>query len=336
VVRHMHHNTMHLRHQPRQGQQKAHVPAHRHIPRTKRQGPLPSGPDRHLPTRRPPADDRRVHRHHRHRHHQRHHHQAARNRLKALTRSMVITIGRLRESAVSIVSGFATAARLFVDLFLLLLRLLLWLLTSWLSLWKRRAEKTGRTNRTAPDCIPMSHPAFKVPDPLIYSQEYLMELGSPVTWDNPDIVLRKDGVDVASSALEPDTDYEIVAQIWNGSTDAPVVGLPVSFSYLAFGVGTQSFPITDPQDPVLVTLGGRGGPDHPAFAVTKWRTPSVEGHYCIQAKLHPASDANYANNLGQENTLVGVAHSAAEFIFALRNSTDRQTTIRFATDTYVL
>jgi hypothetical protein len=189
----------------------------------------------------------------------------------------------------------------------------------------------------------MSHPAFKVPDPLIYSQEYLMSLGLGVTWDNPDIVLRTIttdenvlSVDVPSSALQPDTEYEIVAQIWNGSPDAPVVDLPVSFSYLAFGIGTESFPITDPQQPVFVTLGVKGGPNHPAFAVAKWRTPSAPGHYCIQVKLDPVSDANYGNNVGQENTQVVAAQSLAELTFPLRNNTGQQAMIRLEADTYVL
>ncbi len=186
------------------------------------------------------------------------------------------------------------------------------------------------------DCVPMSHPAFKIPDPLIYSQYYLMGLGIAVTWDNPDAVLRKNGVDVSSSALKPSTEYEIVARIWNNSFDAPAVDLPVSFSYLSFGIGTQSFPITDPQKPVFVTLGVKGGPNHPAFAVTKWKTPAVEGHYCIQVRLDPTSDANYGNNLGQENTQIGKAQSPAAFAFLLRNNTSKSARIHFEVDTYVL
>jgi hypothetical protein len=75
------------------------------------------------------------------------------------------------------------------------------------------------------------------PDPLIYSQQYLMGLGLAVTWDNPDIWLERNGSRVSSHAIEPDTEYEIVARIWNGSTDAPVPLLHVRFSYLSFGGG---------------------------------------------------------------------------------------------------
>jgi hypothetical protein len=35
---------------------------------------------------------------------------------------------------------------------------------------------------------------------------------------------------VSSSDVLPDTEYDIVARVWNGSTDTPVVQLPVYFS----------------------------------------------------------------------------------------------------------
>ena len=224
-----------------------------------------------------------------------------------------------------------------VDVWKLLFGILAWLSRSWWRLLEQAPSEWDRQKKTRySDCIPMSHPAFKIPDPLIYSQEYLMRLGLAVTWDNPDIVLTKGGVDVSSHELEPDTEYEIVGRIWNGSNEAPVVDLPVSFSYLAFGIGTQSFPITDPQKPVLITLGVKGSQHHPAFAVTKWRTPPTPGHYCIQVRLDPVSDANYGNNFGQENTQVVASESPAEFTFLLRNNTGRQATMRVQPDTYVL
>jgi hypothetical protein len=193
-----------------------------------------------------------------------------------------------------------------------------------------------RQAKGSPNCIPISHPAFKVPDPMIYSQYYLMGLGFAVTWNNPDIVLRKGGAEVSPSKLEADTDYEIVAQIWNNSLDAPVVDLPVSFSYLSFGIGTMSHPITAPGAPVHVTLGVRGGLHHPAYATAIWRTPAAPGHYCIQVKLDPHVDANYANNLGQTNTQVAQAASPAEFSFVMRNNSSKEEVVHFKTDTYYL
>ena len=102
-----------------------------------------------------------------------------------------------------------------------------------------RNRLPGRAAKGADSqCIPIRHPSYRKPDPLIYDQYYLMGLGLAVTWDNPDIELRRGGVAVSSSEILPDTEYEIVARIWNGSTDAPVVDLPVYFSYLDFGIGT--------------------------------------------------------------------------------------------------
>jgi|SRR5437667_235606 len=130
-------------------------------------------------------------------------------------------------------------------------------------------------------CTPVRDIAFKKPDPLLYSQPYLMSQGLVVTWDNPDIALYRNGALVPSSQLASDTEYEIVARIWNNSTDAPVAMLPVVFSYLSFGIATLSHPIASD----TVNLGVKGGPNHPAFARVKWRTPTAAGHYCIQVFL---------------------------------------------------
>jgi hypothetical protein len=178
--------------------------------------------------------------------------------------------------------------------------------------------------------VPIDHPAFVRPDPLIYSQYYLMGLGLSVTWDSPDIHLRRDGAPVSSSRLEPDTLYEVVARIWNASPDAPVITMPVHFSYLDFGAGVVSHPIgTAP-----VTVGVKGAPSQPGVTSVMWRTPAISGHYCLQVLLDPVDDSNYANNLGQENVTVGHATSPATFDFTLRNATRRQQRYRFEVDDY--
>ncbi len=159
-----------------------------------------------------------------------------------------------------------------------------------------------------------------------------MSQGLVVTWDNPDIALYRNGALVPSSQLASDTEYEIVARIWNNSTDAPVAMLPVVFSYLSFGIATLSHPIASD----TVNLGVKGGPNHPAFARVKWRTPTAAGHYCIQVFLDWFDDANPNNNLGQENTLVRTAHSPADFLFVLRNNTAQRQLYRFEVDTYRL
>lgn len=126
---------------------------------------------------------------------------------------------------------------------------------------------------TTQQCSPIHHPSFHRPDPLIYSQKYLLSLGLAVTWDNPDIVLPRNGAVVSEGDLLPDTDYEIDATIWNNSFDAPIVGLTVDFSFLSFGVGTTLHSIGTK----VVNLGVKGGNNHPAHARIPWRTPPA-GH----------------------------------------------------------
>jgi hypothetical protein len=198
---------------------------------------------------------------------------------------------------------------------------------------QRKRDLPGRQRKTAKQpCVPISDPAYKRPDPLIYAQYYLMAQGYAVTWDNPDIEVHKGGVLVPSHALDPDTDYELVARIWNNSTEAPVVGLPVQFSFLSFGAGVQSHFIGQTH----VNLGVKGGPNHPAFATVPWKTPATAGHYCVQVGFEWIDDLNPFNNLGQENTNVGTAHSPAEFEFQLRNNTRRRQKFDLDVDTYKL
>jgi hypothetical protein len=179
-------------------------------------------------------------------------------------------------------------------------------------------------------CSPIRHPSFHRPDPCIYDQYYLMQLGLPVTWDNPDITVWKNGVQVPQHSLLPSTEYEVQAQIWNNSYEAPVVGMPVQFSYLSFGVGTTSTPIGQ----TLVNVGVKGGPDYPALTRVPWITPSTPGHYCLQVKFTWFDDANPNNNLGQSNTDVVPAQSPAHFTFQLRNAFKKAARYTFKIDTY--
>jgi len=193
-------------------------------------------------------------------------------------------------------------------------------------------RKGGRKQPSPHRCAPINDPAFVRPDPMIYDQYYLTNLGLAVTWDNPDIQLYLNGAPVSSDLLLPGTTYEVVAQVWNNSTDAPVVGLPVAFSFLEFGVGTISVPIGS----TSIDLGVKGGANCPSYATMPWTTPTTPGHYCLQVQLEPADDSNPLNNLGQENTNVGTAHSPAVFTFTLRNATGKRQTYRFEWDAYVL
>ncbi len=199
------------------------------------------------------------------------------------------------------------------------------------SLWKRRKLQHDQRHRLT-DCLTVHHPSFHRPDPCIYSQEYLMKLGLPVTWDNPDIAVFRNGVQVnESEPLLPATTYEIEATIWNNSYDAPVVGMPVDFSFLSFGIATVSTPIATPK----VDVGVKGSPSHPARLRVPWTTPAVGGHFCVQVKLNWIDDANPDNNLGQNNLNVAAAHSPAVFSFQLRNPFEKEHSFRLTVDTYM-
>lgn len=174
---------------------------------------------------------------------------------------------------------------------------------------------------------------YKRPDPLIYSQTYLMSMGLAVTWDNPDIHLELNGIEVPSNSLAKDTIYRIKARIWNGSIDAPIVNLLVRFYYLSFGIGTVRNFIGE----VLVDLPVKGAPGLPAIAGYDWKTPDQEGHYCLQVELVWPDDANPANNLGQENCDVKALNSPnAIFQFPVRNDSPFSRIIRLEADSYTI
>jgi hypothetical protein len=181
-------------------------------------------------------------------------------------------------------------------------------------------------------CFHIPATEYKRADPMIYCQSYYMAQGLSVTWDNPDIELFRGGTPVSSSALEADTEYEVVVRVWNGSYDGPAIDLPVELSFLSFGAGTISHHI----DTQLIDLGVKGAPNCPAFAQFKWRTPAAEGHYCLQARLMWSDDANPDNNLGQENVEVGRTHSPAQFQFQLRNADPSRRLFELEADSYRL
>jgi hypothetical protein len=147
---------------------------------------------------------------------------------------------------------------------------------------------------------------------MIYCQRYLREQGLAVTYAG--------------------TQYEIRAQIWNNSTDAPAVGLDVDFVYHDYGIGPAA--ITIGSD--TVTLPIKGAPGHPATARAMWITPNTPGHYCIRVQLNWADDANPKNNLGQENTSVGDASSPAVFRFPVRNESTIRRALRLVADAYAI
>jgi len=196
-----------------------------------------------------------------------------------------------------------------------------------------RLRLPGRLAKTADtQCVRISNPAFKRPDPMIYAQFYLMAQGIAVTWDNPDIHIEESGVPVPPHLLKPNTDYQVVARVWNNSTEAPVIGMPVRFSFLSFGIGTQMHPIGQ----TTINLGVKGGPGQPALAVVPWRTPVTAGHYCLQVDFAWYDDMNPFNNLGQTNTDVVQASSPARSEFQLRNTSKEDEKYRFEVDGYMI
>ena len=197
-----------------------------------------------------------------------------------------------------------------------------------------RSPALRTPHRESPgNCATIPPRVFRRPDPLIYSQAFLMAQGLAVTWDNPDVQLQRNGMAVSSHALSPDTEYEVVARVWNGSPFAPAVDLPVRFSYIDFGIGGATIPIGETR----IDLPVNSTPGHPAFAGIKWRTPPVPGHYCIRVELVWADDANPANNVGQENVDVKALNSPrATFRFPVRNDARVRRAYRLAADAYAL
>jgi hypothetical protein len=184
-----------------------------------------------------------------------------------------------------------------------------------------------------PDQHCVCPPALKKPDPFLYSQQYLISLGLPVTWDNPDIFIYDGTTLVDPHNLQASTTYTVVARIWNNSPDVPVINLGVNFSFLSFGMGTQSNPIGT----TTVDLAAKGLPGCPAFAYMPWTTPATLGHYCLQVLLDPPDDSNWLNNLGQRNTDVTQPHSPALSKFAVGNhASPRPRNVRFKIDCYTI
>ena len=154
-----------------------------------------------------------------------------------------------------------------------------------------------RGGRTVP-CLPTSKEIHRKPDPLIYSQSYLMNLGMAVTWDNPDIVLSKGGVPADSHNLEADANYDLAITVHNGSNEAPAIGLKVHAYFRNWGTGGPNITIGHR----TIDLPVRGSPNEPAIVNMPWHTPATPGHYCIMVELDHVDDLNPANNIGQENT----------------------------------
>jgi hypothetical protein len=206
----------------------------------------------------------------------------------------------------------------------------------WCELAGAPPKGQGTREQSGPIAARVGPTIYKRPDPLIYSQYFLMSQGLAVTWDNPDIWLTElpapDGTmkPVASHEILPNHTYRVHARIHNGSLEAPAVGMPVAFGFLSFGIGVVPNLIGF----AVVNVPVRGAVGHPVETFNDWLTPATPGHYCLQVGLLWPDDAQPANNLGQENIDIKKLASPATFQFPVRNDAPTRRHYRLEADAY--
>jgi hypothetical protein len=170
-----------------------------------------------------------------------------------------------------------------------------------------------RRPKTGDPCLRVPGRLIHRPDPCIYSQFFLMQLGLPVTWDNPDVRIFRNGVEQDSYSLTADTEYRLDVTARNSSRDKPAPGTQVKMRWIEFGVGGQvRHPITSVPADVPVWPGT-------SLVQATWRTPATPGHYCIEVELAHPDDGLTANNRGWNNTVVRAASSPMEFPIRIFN-----------------
>ena len=152
-------------------------------------------------------------------------------------------------------------------------------------------------------CVVVPGHLIRKPDPCIYSQFLLMQLNQPVTWDNPDIRIFRQGIEQDTYNLVAATEYDLEITVHNASRDKRADGTMVEIEWVEFGAGATV------RNPIAVLPANV--PVWPGTAVvqTKWRTPATPGHYCIEVDLQHPDDGNPANNRGWNNTQVHAANS---------------------------
>ncbi|SRR6266478_3758046 len=152
-------------------------------------------------------------------------------------------------------------------------------------------------------CVYVPERIINRPDPCIYSQFLLMQLGLPVTWDNPDVAIFLGGIEQYTYDLRVNTEYDVVVTIHNSSRDKEALGTQVDIGWIEFGAGAQI------RHPIIVLPADV--PIWPGVAnvATKWTTPSNLGHYCLDVQLSHPNDGNPSNNRGWNNTQVKEAAS---------------------------
>ena len=238
--------------------------------------------------------------------------------------------GLLHELAVLLLLAFALLGALIAAL------LAYGLFRRWCAMRGTGPKGPGTRESSGPGKATLPAAIRKKPDPMIYSQYFLMAQGFAVTWENPDIWVTElpapDGsmAPVAPHALLPGHTYRVHARVHNNSLEAPAVGMPVVFGYLSFGAGTVSNVI----GVTAVTLPVKGAVGHPATTFHDWKTPATPGHYCIQVLLIWGDDAEPGNNLGQHNVDVQAFASPATTTFTVRNNAPIRRLFRLESDFY--
>lgn len=152
-------------------------------------------------------------------------------------------------------------------------------------------------------CVVIPGHVIRKPDPCIYDQFLLMQLNQPVTWDNPDVRIFLNGVEQYTYDLTVSTEYDVEITIHNSSRDEPADGTTVDVRWIEFGAGGQV------RHPIAVLAADVPVWPGTAVVTTKWQTPAVPGHYCIEVELSHPNDGNPANNRGWNNTQVYAAQS---------------------------
>lgn len=155
-------------------------------------------------------------------------------------------------------------------------------------------------------CVVVPGHIIRKPDPCIYDQFMLMQLGQPVTWDNPDVRIFLAGVEQYTYNLTVSTNYDLEITVHNSSRDKEALGTQVAVYWIEFGAGSQiRHPIANLSTDV---------PIWPGTSIVKvpWKTPDVAGHYCIEVELSHPNDGNPGNNRGWNNTQVYAAQSPVE------------------------
>ena len=78
--------------------------------------------------------------------------------------------------------------------------------------------------KTGDRCVYFPERVINRPDPCIYDQFLLMQLGRPVTWDSPDIGIFLGGVEQYTYGLTVDTTYDVVITVHNSSAEKEARG----------------------------------------------------------------------------------------------------------------